>query len=138
MAARDPQAKPIIIVLDALDECAEAEFGELMKSLREQFHDGHLSSGKLKYLLTSRPYEPIVSAFRGLLKNFPYVRIPGEEQSDAISEEVNLVIAHRADLLATDKGLPKPLRDILVSKLCETPQPGASALTSGYIFYLTN
>ncbi|KAL1851973.1 hypothetical protein Daus18300_012396 [Diaporthe australafricana] len=121
-AARDPQAKPIIVVLDALDECAEGEFEELMKSLREQFHDGKLSSGKTKYLLTSRPYETIVSAFRGLLKDFPYIRIPGEKQSDAISEEVNLVIAHRADQLATDKGLPKSLRDILVSKLCKTPQ----------------
>ncbi|KAJ8105734.1 hypothetical protein ONZ43_g7305 [Nemania bipapillata] len=52
---RDPQAGPIILVLDALDECAESEFQDLMRNLENQFSKNQSSSGKFKYILTSRP-----------------------------------------------------------------------------------
>ncbi|KAH7122792.1 nucleoside phosphorylase domain-containing protein [Dendryphion nanum] len=103
-AVQDPQAGPIIIVLDALDECAEVEFVDLIQNIEDQFRNSKGSS-RLKYLLTSRPYEQIVSKFKGLLATFPYVRIPGEEESKSISLEVSCVIQHRVEQLAREKDL---------------------------------
>ncbi|KAH6977638.1 hypothetical protein EDB80DRAFT_265352 [Ilyonectria destructans] len=99
-AVKDPQAGPIIVVLDALDECAESELADLMRNVESHFRSDHLSYGKLKYLLTCRPYDQIVSKFRGLLDAFPNIRIPGEEESETISQEVNHVITRRVNQLS--------------------------------------
>ncbi|KAJ4146961.1 hypothetical protein LMH87_001514 [Akanthomyces muscarius] len=77
------------------------------------------SHGKLKYLLTSRPYEQIVSEFRDLLESFPNIRIPGEQQSEKISQEVNLVITHRINQLSKKKGLSDKIKVHLEKRLQE-------------------
>jgi hypothetical protein len=98
-AIKDPQAGPVIMVLDALDECAESEFTDLMRNIESQFRGDPLGHGKSKYLLTCRPYKQIVSKFRHLLGDFPNIRIPGEEESKTISQEVNRAITHRVNQL---------------------------------------
>ncbi|KAH7132738.1 hypothetical protein EDB81DRAFT_845400 [Dactylonectria macrodidyma] len=98
-AMKDPQAGPIIIVLDALDECNPLEFPDLMRNVESQFRSDQLGHSKPKYLLTCRPYKQIVSKFRRLLGAFPNIRIPGEEESETISQEVNRVITHRVNQL---------------------------------------
>ncbi|KAI0447277.1 hypothetical protein F4803DRAFT_364494 [Xylaria telfairii] len=120
-AVQDPQAGQIIIVLDALDECAESEFKDLMRNLQSQFCADHSNPGKLKYLLTSRPYEQIVSKFQHLLERFPDIRIPGEEESDTISREVNRVIEYRVEHLAKAKGLSDKVKGRLAEKLLGIP-----------------
>ncbi|KAI0862797.1 hypothetical protein F4860DRAFT_97630 [Xylaria cubensis] len=120
-AVQDPQAGPIIIVLDALDECDELEFEDMMRNIDNQFCGHRSSSGKLKYLLTSRPYEQIVSKFQRFLDAFPYVRIPGEEESEIIGQEVNQVIKHQVESLAKDKGLSDQVKDHLAEKLLKIP-----------------
>ncbi|KAJ5359385.1 ankyrin repeat protein [Penicillium cataractarum] len=70
-AVQGPHAGSIILVLDALDECAELELDYLMLKLESQFCNKKSTGGKLKYLLTSRPYEQIVSKFQRLLDTFP-------------------------------------------------------------------
>ncbi|KAK6447234.1 hypothetical protein FP744_10003484 [Trichoderma asperellum] len=99
--------------MHALDECAESEFEDLVKNVERQFSYNQKSYGKFKYLLTCRPYEQIVSSFGSLLSTFPYIRIPGEEESDAISREVDLVITHQVRLLARDKLLSLQIRNEL-------------------------
>lgn len=116
-AVRDSQAGPVIIVLDALDECAEEEFENLMRNLESQMRSNQLARGRLKYLLTSRPYEQIVSKFRGLLDAFPRIHIPGEEESETISQEVNRVIEFRVERLATEKALSDRVKDRLAGEL---------------------
>ncbi|KAH8586885.1 hypothetical protein B0O99DRAFT_469781, partial [Bisporella sp. PMI_857] len=116
-AIKDPQAGSVIIVLDALDECAESEFEVLIRNVERQCRSGQ---GKLKYILTSRPYEQIVSKFRSLLDAFPYIRIPGEEESEAISQEVNRVITHRVNQLSKSKDLDPPIKSCLEKRLQET------------------
>lgn len=118
---QDPQTGPVTVVLDALDECAEPEFEDLMWNVQSQFCSNTVGSSRLKYLLTSRPYEQIVSKFRALLETFPDIRIPGEEDSEAISQEVNLVIESRAGQLAKEKGLSDRVKGHLVEKLCGMP-----------------
>ncbi|KAK7428976.1 hypothetical protein QQZ08_004488 [Neonectria magnoliae] len=119
-AIKDPQAGPVIIVLDALDECAESEFAYLIQNVESQFYRDHLGHGKLKYLLTCRPYEQIVSKFRGLLGAFPNIHIPGEEESEMISEEVNHVIIRRINQLSMKKRLSPQIKSHLQKRLQET------------------
>ncbi|KAJ5173233.1 hypothetical protein N7492_005826 [Penicillium capsulatum] len=115
-AAQDPRAGSVIIVLDALDECTEKELEVLVQLVEGQFsHSSQLS--KLRYLLTSRPYDQILGNFRGLSDTFPLIHIPGENESEVISAEVNLVIQHRLDRLAREKNLSKPLKTHLGEKL---------------------
>ncbi|RYC65780.1 hypothetical protein CHU98_g423 [Xylaria longipes] len=118
-AVRDPRAGHIIIVLDALDECAELEYEDLMRNIENQFPGNQSNAGKLKYLLTSRPYEQIVSKFQHFLEHFPYVRIPGEEESDTISQEVNQVIKYRVENLAKEKRLSDKVKGHLAKRLLE-------------------
>ncbi|KAF2190326.1 purine and uridine phosphorylase [Zopfia rhizophila CBS 207.26] len=120
-AVQDPQAGPVIMVLDALDECAESAFEDLMRNVENQFRSNQSGYGKLKYLLTSRPYEQIVSKFRGLLGTFPRIRIPGEEESEIISQEINHVIKYRVERLATEKDLSERVKGHLASRLVEIP-----------------
>lgn len=116
-AGRDSQAGPIVIVLDALDECVKSEFEDLMRNLESQMRSNQLGYSKLKYFLTSRPYEQILSKFRGLLDAFPCIHIPGEEESETISQEISHVIQYRVERLAREKALSDSVKDHLASKL---------------------
>ncbi|KAH8123061.1 ankyrin repeat-containing domain protein [Trichoderma asperelloides] len=108
-ATEDPEAGSVIVVIDALDECAESEFVDLIRKVKSQLNGSHLGS-KLKYLLTCRPYEQITSQFHSLLKSFPDIRIPGEEESEAISQEVNCVITHRINQLSAQRNLTAEIK----------------------------
>jgi nucleoside-triphosphatase THEP1 len=61
-AVQDSQAGSIIIVLDALDECAESEFEDLMRNIESQSRSSPMSNSRVRYLFTSRPYEQIIIA----------------------------------------------------------------------------
>ncbi|KAF5688820.1 ankyrin repeat-containing protein [Fusarium circinatum] len=118
-ATHDYDAGPVIIVLDALDECAESEFRGLIQNIVDQsYHNG--SSHKVKYLLTCRPYIQILSDFEELIDAFPSIHIPGEEQSDVISQEVDHVVRYRLDQLAIKKHLSPDIRQSLEKRLHET------------------
>lgn len=56
-AVQDPQAGSVIIVLDVLDKCAESEFENLVRNVKNQFHNNELSQNKLKYFLTNHLYK---------------------------------------------------------------------------------
>ncbi|WKT53693.1 P-loop containing nucleoside triphosphate hydrolase [Fusarium oxysporum f. sp. vasinfectum] len=119
-AIKDPRAGSIIMALDALDECAESEFADLMRNMKSQFGSDQSGYGKLKYLFTCRPYEQIVSKFRGLLDAFPNIHIPGEEESETITQEVNYVIAQRVNKLVMKKRLSTQIKSHLEKRLQET------------------
>lgn len=80
------------------------------------------NDSKLKYLLTSRPYERIMIHFRDadLLKAFPNIHISGEEESEAISREVNLVITHHVNKLSKAKPISCDIKRYLEKRLHET------------------
>ncbi|KAK0761671.1 hypothetical protein N5P37_005653 [Trichoderma harzianum] len=90
-----------------------------MRNVESQFRSDHLSisKSKLKYLLTCRPYEQITSKFQDLLNSFPNIRIPGEEESEVISQEVNHVITYRVNQLS----LSPQIKKYLEKRLQETP-----------------
>ncbi|KAF4342732.1 ankyrin repeat-containing protein [Fusarium beomiforme] len=118
-ALQDYDAGPVTIVLDALDECAESDLRDLIQNIVDQSQ--YSSSGhKVKYLLTCRPYVQIVSEFEQLLHSFPSIHIPGEEHSDAISQEVNHVVRYRLDQLVIKKHLSPAIQQALEKRLYET------------------
>ncbi|KAI1325310.1 hypothetical protein F5Y16DRAFT_401470 [Xylariaceae sp. FL0255] len=116
-AVGDPEAGPVIIVLDALDECDPGEFEDLLRRVRKQFLSECPGHRMLKYLLTSRPYEKVLREFDPLSATIPYLRIPGEAESDEISKEINLVIDYRVKTLAERLGLSDQVRSRLEEKL---------------------
>lgn len=118
---QDPEAGSIIIVLDALDECTGSDFEDLVRNMEVPLHDNHSGRSKLKYLLTTRPYEQIVRKFTGLRKPYHHVRIPGEEESDSISREISLVIRYRVEQLAQETGLSDRVKSRLETRLLEIP-----------------
>ena len=113
-AGKDSEAGPVAILLDALDECAESDFKGLIQGLNK-----HLG-GLVKVLATSRPYDQILSKFRGMLDKFPLIRIPGEREDRVISQEVNHVIKHRIGQLATEKELGQDIQDHLERHLLKS------------------
>jgi hypothetical protein len=113
-AVQDEQTGSVIIVLDALDECLESEFEDLMCNIESQS-----SHSRLRFIMTSRPYEQIVAKFRGLFKCFPRIHIPGEEESEAISQEVNHVIKYRVKRLAKEMRLTDEVKKDLTNRLIE-------------------
>lgn len=118
-AVKDARTGPVIIVLDALDECVESELADLMRHVQSQFGNNHSEYRKLKYLLTCRPYDQILSGFWGLLKEFPNIHILGEDKSETISQEVNHVITCRINQLALQKNLSAQIKSHLKDKLRE-------------------
>ncbi|RYE14593.1 MAG: hypothetical protein EOP51_27885, partial [Sphingobacteriales bacterium] len=91
---QDPETGPIVIVLDALDECSGNEVREMLQNIERQCRKSQNAGRKLKYLLTSRPYEELMSKFRSHFDDSESIRIPGEDESETIGQEVNIVIKH--------------------------------------------
>ena len=103
-AAGDPSSREIICVLDALDECQEHSRKALNAKLVELYRiRGSTKSGKpiLKFLVTSRPDFTIVRD----LKDFSEVRLRGEEESEQVSREIDLVIRYKVEELGSKMDL---------------------------------
>ena len=93
-SAADPRAGDIICVLDALDECEENARNQLIGKLIYFFsHEVYQHpSLKLKFLVTSRPYDDLELKFERLSTFSTYMRFDGDEKSWMIGQEINLVI----------------------------------------------
>ncbi|OAL36804.1 hypothetical protein AYO20_03859 [Fonsecaea nubica] len=121
-AARDEQAHDVTCVLDALDECRDKDRGRLIEMLSSfHFQASTASStrrqGRLKFLVTSRPYDDIQAVFQKTLVNLPTIRLRGEEENDQIHQEIDLVIKMRVGKLATDLKLDGDTKDQLQTQL---------------------
>jgi uncharacterized protein with ACT and thioredoxin-like domain len=73
--------------------------------------------GRLKFLVTSRPYDDIEIGFQKILENLPTIRLRGEEENDQIHEEIDLVVRMRVAKLASDLELDRHIKDKLENKL---------------------
>ncbi|KAJ5663393.1 hypothetical protein N7507_004124 [Penicillium longicatenatum] len=94
--------REIICVIDALDECRRDSRVELIEKLEGLYRsDQTLSDSKLKFLVTSRPYHDLEHSFRDLehlfnsLTTATYLRLDGDEKSEQIGREIDLVIDAR-------------------------------------------
>ncbi|KAN0072724.1 ankyrin repeat domain-containing protein 50-like protein 3 [Elaphomyces granulatus] len=117
-AARDYEAHNVTCVLDALDECRPSDQRWLIDMLARFYTQISPSPptaprGRLKFLVTSRPYDDIEIGF----KHLPTIRLRGEEENDQIHYEIDLVIQMRVAKLASDLKLDRQIRDQLENKL---------------------
>ena len=93
--ANSPDAGDIICVIDALDECNTESREQLIAKLNEFYYQPKSSChglSKLKFLITSRPYDDIEVSFESFSATAEYLRFDGDEKSAQIGKEINLVI----------------------------------------------
>ncbi|KAK3351860.1 hypothetical protein B0H65DRAFT_137399 [Neurospora tetraspora] len=96
---RSSDTGEVVCILDALDECDKSSRKELINKLKDFYYQPHHlahSSSKLKFLITSRPYDHLEANFG----NFPttkYLRFDGDDKSADIGREIHLVIDERVN-----------------------------------------
>jgi ankyrin repeat domain-containing protein 50 len=96
-------AGEIVCVLDALDECNTDDRRQLIDKLKDfycQPHHPSKSSSKLKFLITSRPYDDLEASFEKFSGTTAYLRFDGDDMSDQIGREIDLVIDARVNNIA--------------------------------------
>jgi hypothetical protein len=92
--AASPDTGEIVCVLDALDECSAGSRKTLIDHLEDFYSKPDLSSrrSRLKFLITSRPYDDLEESFYNFCGSSAYLRFDGDEMSEQIGQEINLVI----------------------------------------------
>jgi ankyrin repeat protein len=121
-AADDPEAQSIICLLDALDECRDADRRLLIPLLCEFYERSSTNisgSGWLKFLVISRPYDDIEGAFQQIPSSLPSIRLRAEEENDQIHQEINLVVRQRVNDLARDLKLMSETQERIERKLLD-------------------
>ncbi|KAJ4862922.1 hypothetical protein T069G_03876 [Trichoderma breve] len=93
---------PIICLLDALDECEEEGRTSLTKKLCDLYLNTNSSAPpRLRFLITSRPYETFKMSFDRLTASPAYLHFDGDDKSGQIGQEINLVIDVRVDYITS-------------------------------------
>ncbi|SLM33794.1 nacht and ankyrin domain protein [Lasallia pustulata] len=104
-SARDSEVGEIVFVLDALDECeqnARKQLTEKLVSFFSQMEPHDNPSFALKFLITSRPYDDLEQNFQPLSGVSTYLHFDGDENSQRIGQEINLVIDAKIPSIAGD------------------------------------
>lgn len=110
-----PEAGEVVCILDALDECEERDKETLISSLNGLYASQESFEGRLKFLITSRPYYDIEESF-----DQNTLRLAGEDESDTIKYEIDLVIKERVSKIASRKRLDPKTRAALQDRLLQT------------------
>jgi hypothetical protein len=120
-ATSDPTSANTICVLDALDECHPDDQNQLVHRLKDFCHrtDSSTPETRLKFLITSRPYDEVKDKFKTITDFFPHIHLKGEEENDQIREEVNLVVRIRVKELAETALLSSDVQQRLEHQLLQ-------------------
>ena len=118
-SATDSEAGEIICVLDALDECSEVAREKLIQRMSRFYSSQDKRHTKLKFLVTSRPYSDIERAFHREIEDMTLISLRGEDESETISREIDLVIDERIPRIcgARRPPLDPEVQNVLVSDL---------------------
>lgn len=121
-SANDPEAGEIICVLDALDECKESARNDLIQKLCHLYSSRDKTGMRLKILVTSRPYELIERSFYVLREKMLNISLKGEDESEKISKEIDMVIDVRVPYICKNRRYPlKPeVQNALIDRLKNT------------------
>ena len=108
-----------VIIIDALDECADEEPQSAILSVMGRLVEGILN---VKFLITGRPEPRIQSGFRlGLLKPLTDVFVLHEVEPSVINADVRLFLSHGLSELAKRRGMEQDTwpTDEHLDMLCE-------------------
>ena len=111
----------IVVILDALDECDLTDLSYLGKELSDLFKEARLAS-KVKFLVTSRPYEHILRGFKS--QNYrSIIRLSGENEVEVekIVKEIDLVIQDRVNEIGLERDLQPEEVTFLLDQLKAIP-----------------
>lgn len=106
------KAGEIVCILDALDECEEQDILTLIEFLNSFYTTRSGFAGRVKFLVTSRPYYDIEDRFDELV-----IRLTGEDESEQIGQEIDLVIKDRVPKIAARKTFDRKTQDALQERL---------------------
>ena len=120
-AATDKKMEPVVVVLDALDECEKTDLLRLFRLLERLQTHMNAPDLKVRFLFTSRGYDQIISSYEND-SNLFQLHIPGEMHSGAIGHEVDLVVKYRIQRLCQKKRLDDELRLRLEAKISSNSQ----------------
>ncbi|XXG98724.1 hypothetical protein Hte_005053 [Hypoxylon texense] len=114
-AVKNPDAGPVICILDALDECDPRGLQILIDDLKSLYTSSQDDKNVLdvRFLLTTRGHPRIMDQFRSLPQLYVWPVGQDMKESSAIQREINLVIDYRLRRLATLKGVDKKQEDKL-------------------------
>lgn len=115
----DAAAAPVICVLDALDECQDDDRRQLIGllcELQEKRPQDNYTNG-LRVLVTSRPYDNVQRWFQPIMKQWPRIRLRGEDENGQINREINLVLNKQVEELASELSLSNSTRRHLQDQL---------------------
>ena len=121
-AASDPQAGEIVCLFDALDECQELARDNLIRWMGNFFSTRDRNIARLKFLVTSRPYFEIEGTFTRVIDDISSISLRGEEESEKISEEINLVIDDRVTSICRKRKFAPKVRKVLIKHLQDMKQ----------------
>jgi hypothetical protein len=96
--AGDSSTGEVLCLLDALDECQADARKQLMDQLEQFCNDPRLNDPNgpcIKFLITSRPINDVDKFLSRFSQAINIVRFDGDEQTNLIGEEINLVIDKR-------------------------------------------
>lgn len=119
-AAADIRSGEVVCILDALDECEETQQIILIEKLKAFYcraEDSRFRTQKLRFLLTSRPYRNIRAKFHSLIQQFPTIHLSGDDESDHIREEIDLVIRSEVSAIASERYFSSETEDFLLKQL---------------------
>lgn len=91
----------IICVLDALDECSSTDRQRFIDKVERLYdHNPPPAAKRLKFLITSRPYDDIEESFRPFTNRAQYFRFDADDRHAEISHDIELVIDAQLDTFA--------------------------------------
>ena len=108
-----------ICIFDALDECREVDQKRLIEMLDSFKTSSSKQDARLKFLITSRPYDHIQNRFQTIKDTFPHLHLRGEEENDQIHQEIDLVVKMRVKELAKTVLLPQDKQQQLELQLLQ-------------------
>ncbi|KAK5993626.1 Vegetative incompatibility HET-E-1-like protein [Cladobotryum mycophilum] len=100
-SAKSYPSGDIICVLDALDECSEETREKFLLAL-DNFFTVEAHRCRLKFLITSRPYDDLEAAFKRHTKRSSYLRVDGDDKVMEIGREINFVIDIKVEEFTED------------------------------------
>ncbi|KAF6824090.1 ankyrin repeat protein [Colletotrichum plurivorum] len=111
-------SKKIICIIDALDECGEESrnrFIDLLVKTFPQMMGSRKLLGRLKIIVTSRPWPSIESRFRYL----SCVRLRGENEASALSNDVETMVKAKVEKLKMEGTISPEACDLLETTLAK-------------------
>ena len=107
----------VFCVLDALDECLSQDRKQLTTKLGEVFNSEAQSVSRLKFVVSSRPYEDSDHPYWKLGDSDRIGNLTGENAR--VQSDIRNVISFRAQALAKKRRLSQETQDLLIAKLRE-------------------